>query len=94
MTPKEQFRLQLRLMADAAAALRSDAVDVVVLNDAPPRLRHRAMRDRRLLVERDRRARVDLETRAMLEYLDTAPLREEFARGLRHRLAEGRFGRR
>ncbi len=89
----ERGRLQLELMSAAAGALGTGEVQVVVLNDATPLLRHRAMRDGLRLVDRDPRARIRLETRAVLEYLDTAPLRATLARGVRHRLEEGRFGR-
>lgn len=89
----QRLETHLRLMADAAAALRTDEVDVVVLNDSPPLLQHRAMRARLPLVERQPKARVRLEAGAQLRYLDTKPLREEIARGVRQRLAEGRFGR-
>lgn len=89
-----RLRLRLELAAAAAQSLATDEVDVVLLNDAPPLLRHRAIRDGQRLLERDRRARVRLETRALLDYLDTEPLRAELARGRRHRLQEGRFGRR
>lgn len=89
-------RLDLRLaLADAAAkALGSDEVDVVVLDDAPPLLRHRAIRDGVLLFSNDERARVRKETTAILEYLDTGPLRAILDAGQRRRLREGRFGRR
>jgi hypothetical protein len=80
-------------MAAAAKALHTDEVDLVILNDAPPLLQHRAMRARLPLVERRPKARVRLEADALLRYLDTKPLREELARGLQKRLAEGRFGR-
>lgn len=90
----ERRQLQLDLMSAAAGALGTGEVQVAVLNDATPLLRHRAMRDGVRLVDRDRRLRVRLETRALLEYLDTAPLRATLARGLRHRINEGRFGRR
>ena len=91
--PAERHQSQLELMSAAAAALGTGEVQVVVLNEATPLLRHRAMRDGVRLVDRDRAARVRLETRALLEYLDTAPLRATLASGLRHRIAEGRFGR-
>jgi predicted nucleotidyltransferase len=94
LASRERFNLWLELVADAQAALRSEVVDVVKLNDAPPELRHGAIRDGRRLVDRDPRQRVRLEADALLEYLDTGPLRAELAQGLRHRLAEGRFGRR
>jgi len=90
----EKLRLRLALTGAATRALRTNEVDVVLLNGASPLMRHRAIRDGRRLIERDREARVHLETRALLEYLDTAPLRAELAQGLRHRIEEGRFGRR
>jgi predicted nucleotidyltransferase len=88
-----RLRLRLDLAAKAAKALGTEEVDVVLLNGATPLFRHRAIRDGRRLVERDPKARVRFEARALLEYLDTKPLREELARGLRHRIEEGRFGR-
>lgn len=78
----------------AREALATDEVDVVVLNDAPPLLRHRALTGQTPLFERDPRSRVRLERRAMLDYFDTAPLREALAAGRRRRIEEGRFGRR
>jgi len=88
-----RFRLQLELARDCCRALRTDEVDVVLLNCASPLMRHRAIRDGRRLLERDHATRVSLEARAIVEYLDTEPLRAELARGLRHRIEEGRFGR-
>lgn len=89
-----RFDLQLRLASDAGRALSSDEIDVVMLNHAPPLMRHRAIREGKRLVERDQDERVRLETRAILDYLDTAPLRAELGRGVRRRMKEGRFGRR
>ena len=86
--------LRLNLAQQATKTIGSDEVDIVLLNGASPLMRHRAIRDRRLLLERDRQTRVKLEARALIDYLDTAPLRAELARGLRHRIEEGRFGRR
>jgi predicted nucleotidyltransferase len=89
-----RLELQLGLAAAAREALGTDEVDIVLLNRATPLMRHRAVRDARPLVERDSKTRVRLESRAILDYLDTKPLRAELARGMRHRLEEGRFGRR
>jgi uncharacterized protein len=84
---------QTLLFTVASKALQTDEVQLVVLNDASPLLRHRALRDGSLLVDRDPRARVRLETSAIVEYLDTIPLRATLAAGIRHRIEEGRFGR-
>lgn len=88
-----QRHLQLELARVASEALHTDEVDIIMLNRAPPLLRHRAVRDAKLLVERDPVARVRLDARALLDYLDTKPLRTEMSRGLRQRIREGRFGR-
>jgi predicted nucleotidyltransferase len=88
-----RFSLQLKLAKEARRALHTEEVDVVMLNQASPLLRQRAVRDGIRLVERDRAERVRMETQAILDYLDTKPLRAELARGQRHRIEEDRFGR-
>jgi predicted nucleotidyltransferase len=77
-----RLRLQLELARLACGALRTNEVDIVLLNGAPPLLRHRAVRDAKLLVERDPISRVRLNARALLDYLDTEPLRTEMSRGV------------
>lgn len=93
LTAQDRHARRLDLLAAATRALRGDAVDLVVLNDATPLLRHRVLRDGQRLLERDPVMRVRLEARALVEYLDTAPLRASLAAGVRHRIEEGRFGR-
>jgi predicted nucleotidyltransferase len=90
----ERYERSVKLSGAASAALGTDEIDLIVLNDASPLMRHRAMRDGLRLVERDRAARVRLEARGLLDYLDTAPLRAKLAAGVTRRLSEGRFGRR
>lgn len=89
-----RFDLQLDLAGEITSLLGTHEVDLVLLNNAPPLMRHRAIREGKRLVERDHDERVRLETRAILDYLDTAPLRVELGRGVRRRMKEGRFGRR
>ena len=93
--PSEKLSaLRSELALAAVEALGTDEVDLVVLNGAPPLLRHRALRGGIRLFDRDPRTRVRLETAALLDYFDTAPLRKTLADGRRRRLREGRFGRR
>jgi predicted nucleotidyltransferase len=94
LVSERRWKLLLELQGAAVEAIRHESVDVVSLQDASALLRHRAIRDKQTLVDRRPSVRVDLEARAILEYLDTEHLRAELARGLRDRLAEGRFGRR
>lgn len=94
LDPDRRLELRLALAQAVSAVAQTGEVDIVMLNEATPLMRHRAVRDGRRLTDRDPKTRVGLETRAILDYLDTAPLRAELARGLRHRIEEGRFGRR
>jgi predicted nucleotidyltransferase len=55
-------------------------VQVVTLNDAPPDLVHRVLRDGILVCERDRPRRVAFEVRSRAEYFDLEPLRRLYRR--------------
>jgi len=48
--------------------------EVIVLNNAPPDLVHRVLRDGWLLVDRDRAARIRFEVRARNTYFDLLPV--------------------
>ena len=60
---------------------------MVLRNHAPPALRQRALREGVVLVDRQPATRIALSASAIVEFLDTQPLRDEIAAGLRHRLA-------
>ena len=77
LDPKQRLTLRSELSRAATAVLGTDEVDLVLLNDAPPLFKHRAMSGAVRLIERDPVDRVRLETAALLEYFDTAPLRKE-----------------
>jgi predicted nucleotidyltransferase len=91
--PRARLSRQLALSAQAASLLGTNEVELVVLNGASPLLAQRVIRDGELLAERSAPRRIRLETEAIIRYLDTIPLREELARALERRLAEGTFGR-
>ena len=83
-------RAQRRLELQASLG---EAVDLVVLNDAPVALAYRVLRDGVVLTSRDEQARIEHWVRTVDRYLDTVPMRRVLDAGLRHRLEEGRFGR-
>jgi predicted nucleotidyltransferase len=93
LTPRERWRKRLRLLESAASALGTDAVDLVILEEAPSAVAHRAIRDGRLIADRDARRRVAVVEEVFRRYLDEAWLRSVLDEGLRERLAEGRFAR-
>ncbi len=90
----DRHAVVLELAAELSGAAGGRHVDVVVLNTAPVALAYRVIRDGRLLLSRDERARVEHWARTVDRYIDMAPFRRTLAEGTRHRIDEGRFGRR
>jgi len=89
LTSRERFALRLALLADLQDL---GQVDLVVLNEAPPLLAHRALQGERLLVKQPS-AFVRFFVRKLAEAEDERWWRELHARARSRRLAEGRFGR-
>lgn len=89
----DQFATQLALMGDIASAIRSDDVDVVVLDRAPVALAYRVLRDGKLLLCKDEQARVRHWVMTVDRYIDLEPFRRTLSEGTHHRIVEGRFGR-
>jgi predicted nucleotidyltransferase len=83
--------------ADLTAALMHDLgtnrVDVVILNDAPPLLYHRVLRDGVRILSRDLRATTTREGQALSRYCDFVPQLAKIEAAHRARTEAGRFGR-
>jgi predicted nucleotidyltransferase len=83
--------------ADLATALMrglgTNRVDVVVLNDAPPLLYHRVLRDGVRILSRDLKATTTREGRALSRYCDYVPQLAKLEAAHRARIAAARFGR-
>jgi len=79
-----------RVIGVVGRAVRSDSVDVVILNHAPPLLRHRVLRDGVLLYACSEVERVRFAHRTTREYLDFEPRLREQTRLLVRRMKEGR----
>lgn len=86
-----RWQKRLDLTADAACRLGTDAVDVVVLEDAPTVLGHRVLGRGRLLCEPQPRRRAAVAEGILRRYLDEGPLRRALDVGLAQRIREGRF---
>ena len=79
-------RVQARLISDLMLVLKRSDVDVVVLNEAPPLLKQRAISGLRLY-SRDEKARVQFEVETRREYFETQALRDVHDQALRERYA-------
>jgi predicted nucleotidyltransferase len=58
--------------------LQTDEIDLVVMNDAPPRFSHRILKTGRLLHAGDRDQLADFYERTVRRYLDFKPVRTRF----------------
>ena len=75
-----------------STAVGSNAVDVIVLNDAPPLLYHRVLRDGVRLVARDLAATTTREGRALSRYCDFLPQLRKVDAAHHDRLRRGSSG--
>ena len=89
LAARERFDVRLSV---AAALEDLGQPDVIVLNDAPPLLAHRALQGKPILT-RDKRAYVRFFVRTLALAEDERHFRAIFARARRDRVREGRFGR-
>ena len=89
LAARERFDVRLSV---AAALEDLGQPDVIVLNDAPPLLAHRALQGKPILT-RDKRAYVQFFVRTLALAEDERYFRAIFARARRGRVREGRFGR-
>jgi predicted nucleotidyltransferase len=81
------------LSAVLMAALGTNQVDVVVLNDAPPLLYHCVLRDGERILSRDLRATTTREGYALSRYCDYVPQLAKIEAAHAARIAAARFGR-
>ena len=89
LTRQERGRWRLVLIGRLIDFYRSDAIDLVVLNDAPPLLRFEVIRVRHVLYNRDDEARVAFEVRTMREWFDWAPRYRRMQQARLRQFAQG-----
>jgi predicted nucleotidyltransferase len=68
-------------------------VDIVILNTAPPFLKHQVLKTGRILFDRNRKLRVRFTTNAIIEYLDYKPIQDTYLKALSKRIRRMSIGR-
>jgi len=86
------FDKELYLLLKASDILRTDEVDLVILNRALFSFAYNILRENKLLFCRNDLERVKFQTKIVDGYLDFKPLLEENYRYLYRRIREGKFG--
>ncbi|NQE54384.1 hypothetical protein C5S29_12400 [ANME-1 cluster archaeon GoMg3.2] len=70
LSKKERFNLQLKLMSELTGILRTDRIDLVIMNDAPLTLNYEIIKANHPLFIRDDGQKIDFEHRILSCYLD------------------------
>lgn len=85
---------RLELMAKVADIMRTDNLDLVILNDAPYGLAYRIIKDGSLLYLNDeaRSQYIYYKTRIIDRYFDYQPVQRLFSAALSKRIKGGNFG--
>jgi len=71
--------LSLDIQEQLKKDLQTEKVDVVLLNQAPPLLAHRILRQGKIIFSSDEKARVIFENQQIMRYLDFKPLIQKHA---------------
>jgi hypothetical protein len=80
VAPEQRFDRRLEVLGELTDWFRTDDIDLVVLNEAPPLLAHRILKEGLLLFCANEKDRIEFETRAVLKYLDWKPHLERYVR--------------
>ena len=91
VSPDRYFDLKRRYLAEFADILKTDRVDVVVLNDAPAHLALEVVSPRNILYERNPAHRVAFEIQTVNKFFDFRPFLEVRRAYVKQQLARGDF---
>ena len=70
LSKKEKFNLQLKLISELTSILKTDKVDLAIMNDAPISLNYEIIKANHPLLVRDEWERIDFEHGILSRYLD------------------------
>ncbi|MEA3255825.1 MAG: nucleotidyltransferase domain-containing protein [Candidatus Altiarchaeota archaeon] len=70
LSKKKRFMLNLRLISEISGILKTDRVDIVIMNDVPVSLNYEIIKSNQPVYTRDESERVDIEHGILSKYLD------------------------
>jgi len=74
----ERFALRLRTLGKLMDLFKTNELDLIVLNDAPPLLAHRILKEGSLIFSDSEDVRLEYEVKAVLKYLDWKPYLDKY----------------
>lgn len=89
---KDYFDKKLTLLGKINDILKTDEVDLVILNEAPLTLIHQILKTKKILFSKDELSRISFEVKSQMFYFDAAPLRRRAVERLKRRIEEKKYG--
>lgn len=93
LPPDERSEIRLELLDALTSELRTDRVDLIVLNDAQPAVRYNLLKDGKRIYCADEALTAELQVRAIKLYFDFLPILKLHQAALVERIKTGRYGR-
>lgn len=92
---KEKYGLKrIELLNKAIDVLRTDEIDLIILNQAPPLQGFQIIKYGRILFCKDETKRINMQVHILNRYFDILPMINEYNKYLHKRIKEGKFGAR
>ena len=88
LSKKERFNLQLKLISELTSIMKTDKVDLVIMNDAPLSLNYEIIKANHPLLVRDKEKKIDFEHGILSRYLDRRYYEKRWAAEFLKKVAE------
>jgi predicted nucleotidyltransferase len=88
LSKKQRFHLQLKLMCELTSILKTDKVDLVIMNDVPLSLNYEIIKANHPLLVRDKGKKIDFEHGILSRYLDRRYYEKRWASEFLKKVAE------
>ncbi|MGC8977244.1 MAG: type VII toxin-antitoxin system MntA family adenylyltransferase antitoxin [Candidatus Ratteibacteria bacterium] len=88
----DYFEKKLEILSIVEDVLKTDEVDIVILNDISPSFFKEIFNKKNILLDKDKNKRIEFELRKLKEFFDTERLREISEKSLIERIKEGKYG--
>lgn len=91
LSKKERFDLQLKLMSELTSIMKTDRIDLIVMNNAPLSLNYEIIKANHPLLVRDKGKKIDFEQGILSRYLDRRYYEKRWAAEFLKKVAERGF---
>ena len=88
LSKKERFNLQLKLISELTSIMKTDRIDLIIMNDAPLSLNYEIIKANHPLLVRDKGEKIEFEHGILSRYLDRRYYEKRWATEFLKKVAE------